>query len=161
VDTWRAAYHGILPDDYLRSLSYDESERRWREVIAAGNACVYVAEGARGIFGFASGQRRRSFSQGLQEYEGELKTVYVLPTGQGTGAGRRLVGTVAGHFTERGVNSMLLWVFADNQPARGFYESLGGVPVAEDGFELGGAWLVEVAYGWRDLGVLLARTAGG
>jgi hypothetical protein len=56
---------------------------------------------------------------------------------------------------------MLLWVFADNQPARGFYESLGGIPVAEDGFELGGAWLVEVAYGWRDLGVLLARTAGG
>lgn len=71
------------------------------------------------------------------------------------------MGTVARHFTERGVNSMLLWVFADNRPARGFYEALGGVPVAEDGFELGGAWLVEVAYGWRDLGVLLARTAGG
>jgi ribosomal protein S18 acetylase RimI-like enzyme len=162
VDTWRAAYGGIIPDDYLEGLSYEESEHRWREIIAAaGDGCVYVAEDARGVFGFASGQRRRRFSRGLHEYEGVLKSVYVLPSGQGTGAGRRLVGTVARHFAERGVNSTLLWVFADNQPARHFYEALGGVLVAEDGFELGGAWLHEVAYGWRDLDVLLARTASG
>ena len=161
MDTWRAAYGGIVPDDYLKSLSYEELERRWRDIIAAGDGCVFVAESARVIFGFASGQRRRRFSRGLKEYEGELKTVYVLPSGQRTGVGRRLVGTVARHFTERGVDSMLLWVFADNQPARGFYKSLGGVLVAEDGFELGGAWLLEVAYGWKDLDVLLARSAGG
>jgi hypothetical protein len=56
---------------------------------------------------------------------------------------------------------MLLWVFAENRAARGFYESLGGVPVAEDGFGLGGAWLSEVAYGWKDLDVLLSRPTGG
>ncbi len=77
----------------------------------------------------------------------------------GTGAGRRLVGSVARHLAERGMGSMLLWVFADNRPARRFYESLGGVLVAEDGFELGGAWLTEVAYGWKDLDVLLAGGA--
>lgn len=69
------------------------------------------------------------------------------------------MGAVARHLAERGVNSMLLWVFADNQAARGFYESLSGVVVAEDGFELGGTWLSEVAYGWEDLGVLLAGGA--
>ncbi len=161
VDTWRAAYRGIVPDDYLRGLSYEESERSWREIITAGDGCVYVAEGARGVYGFASGERRRLFSRGLNEYEGELTTLYVLPSCQGAGAGRRLAGKVARHFTESGVNSMLLWVLAENRPARGFYESLGGVLVAEDGFELGGAWLLEVAYGWRDLEVLLARVAGG
>ncbi len=155
------AYGGIVPDDYLENLSYERLERRWRDIIAAGDGCVLVAEDAQGVFGFASGQRRRRFSRGLKEYEGELKSVYVLPSGQGTGAGRRLVGAVARHFAERGVNSMLLWVFADNQPARGFYESLGGVLVAEDGFELGGAWLLEVAYGWKDLDALLARIAAG
>jgi hypothetical protein len=35
------------------------------------------------------------------------------------------------------------------------------VPVAEDGFELGGAWLSEVVYGWKDLDALLSRPAGG
>ena len=49
-----------------------------------------------------------------------------------------------------------LQIFAGNRAARGFYESLGGVLVAEDGFEIGGAWVTEVAYGWRDVSVLAA-----
>jgi GNAT superfamily N-acetyltransferase len=160
VDSWRAAYRGLVPDDYLEGLSYDESERLWQDVIAAGDSCVFVAEDEGGVFGFASGQRRQRFSRDLREYEGELKTVYVLPSHKGAGAGGRLVGAVARYFAGHGVNSMLLWVFADNRSARGFYESLGGVVVAEGGFELDGAWLTEVAYGWKDLGVLLARFAG-
>jgi hypothetical protein len=56
---------------------------------------------------------------------------------------------------------MLLWVFTENRPARRFYESLGGVPVGKDGFELGGAWLSETAYGWKDLDVLLAEGGVG
>ncbi len=156
VDTWRAAYGGIVPEAHLDGLSYDESESLWRSVIAAGKGCVFVAENNGGVFGFASGQPRGRVSEGLEEYEGELQTVYVLPVGQGTGAGRRLVVAVARHFVERGISSMLLWVFADNHSARGFYESLGAVPVAEDGFELGGALLSEVAYGWKNLDALLA-----
>lgn len=157
MDVWRAAYRGIVPVAHLDGLSYEESEHLWQDVIAAGDGCVFVAENEDGVFGFASGQRRRRFSQGLRDYEGELKAIYVLPSGQGTGAGRQLTGSVARHFADRGVNSMLLWVFADNYQARGFYESLGGVVIAEDGFDLAGAWMREVAYGWRDLDVLLAR----
>lgn len=160
VDTWRSAYEGIVPDEYLAGLSYGTSERLWQDVIAAGDGRVFVAEDDRGVFGFASGHRRERFSKGLEEYEGELTTVYVLPSGQGGGAGRRLVGAVARYFSEIGVDSMLLWAFAENRRARRFYESLGGVLVAEDGFELGGARMREVAYGWRDLGALLGRVAG-
>jgi GNAT superfamily N-acetyltransferase len=160
VDTWRKAYKGIVPDDYLDGLSYEESGRLWQDVITAGDGCVFVAEDEDGFFGFASGSPGKRFSRNLREYEGELKTVYVLPSHQGTGAGRQLVGAVARHFTERGMRSMLLWVFTENRSARRFYESLGGVLVAEDGFELGGAWLSEVAYGWRDLDVLLAGGSG-
>ena len=55
---------------------------------------------------------------------------------------------------------MLLWAFAENRAARGFYESLGGTVVAEDGFEIGGAWLSEVAYGWKELDALLTNGSG-
>lgn len=160
VDTWRVAYRGIVPGDYLEDLSYDESGLLWQDLIEAGDGCIFVAEDEDRVFGFASGSPRERFSRDLREYEGELKTVYVLPSHQGTGAGRQLVGAVARHFESRGVTSILLWVFAENRSARRFYESLGGVLVAEDGFELGGAWLSEVAYGWKDLDVLLARVAG-
>ena len=160
MDTWRVAYRDIVPGDYLDGLSYDRSERLWQDVITAGDGCVFVAEDEDGVFGFASGSPRERFSRGLREYEGELKTVYVLPSHQGTGAGKRLVGAVARHLAEIGVPSMLLWAFEENRPTRRFYESLGGVLVAENGFELGGARLTEVAYGWEDLDVLLVDGSG-
>ena len=155
VDTWRAAYGGIVPEAHLDGLSYEESERLWREVIEAGEGCVFVAENDRGVYGFASGRPRERSSRDLAEYEGELMTLYVLPSHQGTGAGKLLVGAVARYLAGRGVPSMLLWVLAENRSARRFYESLGGTLVAEDGFELAGAWLYGVAYGWGDLDVLL------
>lgn len=161
MDTWRAAYAGIVPDDYLANLSYGESERLWLDVIDAREGCVFVAEGDRGIYGFASGRPRRRFSKGLEEYRGVLETVYVLPAGQGTGVGRDLMEAVARYFLDHAVTSMILWVFEENHAARGFYEALGGVPVAGDGFEIGGAWVREMAYGWRDLGVLLRRAGPG
>ena len=160
VDTWRFAYRGIVPDGYLDGLSYNESERLWQDAIEAGDGCVFVAEDGAEVFGFASGSLRERFSRELREYEGELKTLYVLSSRKGGGAGRQLVGAVARHLVDHGVSSMLLWAFAENRAARGFYESLGGLPIAEDGFELGGEWLSEVAYGWRDLDALLSRLAG-
>ena len=160
MDTWRAAYRGIVPDAYLAGLSYDESERLWQDAISTGEGRVFVAEDEGGVFGFASGGPRERFSRGLREYEGELQTAYVLPSHKGTGAGRRLVGAVARSLTEQRVNSMLLWVFTENRPARRFYESLGGIVVWEDGFRLGDAWLSETAYGWKDLNALLGDASG-
>jgi len=53
------------------------------------------------------------------------------------------------------LGSVLIWVLADNKPARGFYERLGGRPVREQTVEIGGAWLREVGYGWPDARALL------
>ena len=51
---------------------------------------------------------------------------------------------------QQGVNSLLLWVLADN-PARHFYEGLGGQYVREKEIDIGQQRLFEVAYGWPDL----------
>ena len=83
-----------------------------------------------------------------------LETLYVLPSRQGEGIGRRLVGAIAGRLAEIGVPSMLLWVLMENKTARRFYETLGGTLLGEGSFELGGTELSEVAYGWKDLSVL-------
>ena len=49
---------------------------------------------------------------------------------------------------------MLLWVLADN-PARHFYEVLGGQLMKASQTEIGGVMLDEVAYGWIDIRKLL------
>ena len=164
VDTWQAAYSGMVPADYLANLTYAESEEMWRRVTSEYGeraGCVFVAGEAGTLCGFSSGLPRTRFSRGLTEYRGTLQTVYVLPSRQGAGIGKRLVGAVAGCLAEAGVSSMLLWVLEENEIARRFYESLGGTLIAQGRFELGGALLSEVAYGWKDLDALRAISGPG
>jgi GNAT superfamily N-acetyltransferase len=110
-----------------------------------------VAEDESGeIVGFASGGPERS---GDAAYGGELYAIYILLPYQQRGIGRRLSFAVVERLARAGIRSMLIWVLADN-PARRFYEALGGREVDRKQVEIGGAVLDEVAYGWSDTGVL-------
>ncbi len=53
-----------------------------------------------------------------------------------------------------GIAKVHIWVFAQN-PSRRFYEALGGQYLKSAQFEIGGATLEEVAYGWEDVSVLV------
>jgi ribosomal protein S18 acetylase RimI-like enzyme len=157
VDTWRATYRGIMPDDYLDNLSYDTRAAFWARLISDPftPSFVHVAEDdSGGIVGFVSGGPPQSDVSG---YDGELYAIYVLPEAQGKGIGRKLVQACAQTLKERGITSMLLWVLKDNAPSRAFYESLGGQTLNEQQFELGGSTLTEVGYGWPDTDSLLTR----
>ena len=33
VDAWRTTYRGIVPDEYLSSLSYEKSQQRWERLL--------------------------------------------------------------------------------------------------------------------------------
>jgi len=103
------------------------------------------------IVGFASCAKQRTVELAAAGYAGEVAAIYVLRAAQGSGAGRLLMQATARRLIAEGYRSMALWVLAANAPARGFYEQLGGVVVAER-VEGGDA---ELAYGWRDLAVLV------
>lgn len=152
VDTWRAAYRGIVSDEYLEGLQYDRSEERWARAFSNpdNSSFRYLAEdGATGaIIGFAAGGPQRSDVPG---YDGELYAIYVLQDRQGKGVGRALTQAVAQGLLERGMRSMIVWVLTENAPARRFYESLGGKWVREQEFELDGLMLNETGYGWEDI----------
>ena len=53
-----------------------------------------------------------------------------------------------------GHTSAYLWVLRQNDPARAFYEKLGGIVVGEKIDEQPHVTFVEDAYGWRDLSSL-------
>lgn len=148
VDTWRTAYRGLLPDDYLASLDEAGYAERWRRTLAAGSSQVYVAEDDRQIVGFASGGMERAGEDG---FTGELYAIYVLDSAQGRGHGRRLVQAVVQGLRQMGLGDMIVWVLRDNHPARHFYERLGGVYVRNQPITIGSAELQEVSYGWRSL----------
>ena len=153
VESWRATYPGLVPDSYLLAMSEPASAERWRARLAAPAEAggVWVAlERQLGLVGFASGGPQRTAIAG---HGGELYTLYLLDIAQGRGLGRRLMAAVAADLLANGVEGMVTWVLRDN-PARWFYERLGGRRLGEQSICLGRSLLPEIAYGWRDLGEL-------
>lgn len=148
VDAWRTTYLGLLPPDFLASLSEEHYGERWRRVIGDGWSRVFVAEEEGEVVGFASGGRERAGENG---FAGELYAIYVVKGAQGRGHGRELVRAVAGALREMKLSDMIVWALRDNAPARGFYERLGGVYVRSQPITIGNATLEEVSYGWRKL----------
>jgi GNAT superfamily N-acetyltransferase len=143
VDSWRETYRGLIPQPYLDAMSYAVHERRWRQTLTGGWA--FVAEVDKRVVGLASGGRCRSRGS----FTGELFVLYVLASHHGLGVGRALFDATQLELARRGHGSMLVRVLATN-PARGFYEHLGGELVGESSCEIAGARLKELAYGWRD-----------
>lgn len=148
VATWRSAYRGLLPDDFLDSLSESHYEERWQRTIADQGSGVYVAEDGRQVVAFASGGPERAGEDG---FSGELYAIYVMREAQGRGHGRALVRAVTKGLREMGLADLIVWVLRDNPSARRFYERLGGVYVREQPITIGSAVLREVSYGWRSL----------
>lgn len=156
VDTWRATYRGIIPDDFLAGLSDQSIADRWRKSFWENrNPAVgaFVAENdQQEIVGIAICGPEQSQEDG---YQGEIYVLYVLPQYQNCGIGRKLVAACVQHLVQSlNAKSLLIWVIAEN-PYRKFYESLGGKPVREKTQEIGG-WLIrETGYGWEEISTLL------
>ena len=150
VDSWRSTYRGQVPDRVLDNMSYAVREDMWATIISdpdQGNITLVAEQWPGMIIGFADGGRNRG---GEKEFVGELAALYLRQEAQGQGIGRRLVYAIAQELASQGLNSMIIWVLSTN-PARGFYERLGGIYVGKKPLNIGGANLTEVAYGWRDL----------
>jgi GNAT superfamily N-acetyltransferase len=152
VDTWRSNYRGLVPHDFLAGLSYEQSEQTWHWIFdysesTDGNFTFVAEDKTCSTVGFANGGPERT---GDPEYKGELNAIYILKSAQRRGAGRALVHAVVDGLLALKLDSMLLWVLAEN-PACAFYGHLGGQPIREKHVEIGGKLVKEIAYGWKDL----------
>jgi GNAT superfamily N-acetyltransferase len=160
VAAWRETYRGIVPEEYLAGLSVERRERMWSQILSdpAFTTGVFIATDDTGhVVGFASGGPRSASGPAYAPYTGDLYAIYLLREAQGQGAGAALLRAVAAWLVERGMRSMLVWVLAEN-PSRGFYAAQGGMPVGEEEIEIGGKRLVEVAYGWPDVDMLVKES---
>ena len=149
VDTWRDTYAGMIPDGTLLHLSPIREAAHWRQTISLdpGERVVVAVSDTHGVVGFGSCGRFRGENL---PYRGEIYTLYVHPDAQGRGVGRGLLTTLFATLTKRGLWSVLIWVLACN-PARFFYQAMGGKWIAARDEKLFGTVLHEMGYGWRDV----------
>lgn len=148
VESWRTTYAGIVSAEFLANLSYERRAETWRNNLESQHqSYLVVAERESELVGFAVGGPNRETED---EYAAELYAIYLLAGEQGQGTGRALFNAVVAELKRRGLASLLVWVLASN-PARKFYEALGGQSVREKQIEIGDQSLTEVAYGWKTL----------
>jgi len=152
VASWRASYRGIIDDAYLDALSVDAGRDRYLRTFdpapAAGFTRVAADDDGR-VVGFATGGVARGPAAARRQ--GEVWMIYLMPDAQRHGLGTRLMRSMARGLDRRGLGSMVVWALARNDPARAFYERLGGRVLDERTSTVGAQRLDEVAYGWDDL----------
>ncbi|WP_329248183.1 GNAT family N-acetyltransferase [Streptomyces sp. NBC_01478] len=123
VRSWRAAFAGLVPQHHLDAMDASREESEWTTVIAETrwpSSGVLVAETETAIVGFAGfGPSRETPAVA------EIGTLYALPEVWGTGIGRQLMQATLTALGQADYAQATLWVLADNERARRFYESAG------------------------------------
>lgn len=146
VDTWKTAYRGIIADDYLEHLRYQDREKGWNE-FPFQDSWVYVAENEeQRIIGFAAGGLHREVGS---VYQGEMYAMYIDEAYQHQGIGTLLFRAVVRKMLGSGINTLIVWVLSDN-PYRRFYERHGGLPLESKLLIMDKLQNEITAYGWLD-----------
>jgi len=163
VASWHETYLNLMPETMLRGLSVDDRTERWARILdhalTHGDTSVFVAERDGDLVGFVSGGRQREQGRFAASFTGEISAIYVLQSAQGRGVGRGLMAAVALALHDQGHQGASLSVLRDNQPARRFYERLGGEVIGEKEDQRELVTFFELVYGWRDLSVVASSRA--
>jgi ribosomal protein S18 acetylase RimI-like enzyme len=167
VNSWRETYAGLVPAHVLSGLSVDRRTELWDRIIckpeAFSSSTVFVAERDGAVVGFGCCGLQRAESLNIQGYNGEISSIYLLRSFQRCGLGLALMSTMGQELQRRQLQAASLWVLHENTKACRFYEKLGGAIVGDKkDVREDGVVFIELAYGWRDLRVLVQRaTIGG
>lgn len=149
VSSWREAYRGLLPAEYLARLNFRKKIDAWQSVILNTNKFhVYVAEDRVGVIGFATFEAARDINW---EGFGEVSSIYLLQRFKGRGVGKALLKSGMQDLMRRGFSKAYCWVLEGN-PTIQFYEHCGAENsgMSKDD-EIGGQKIKELAYVWKSL----------
>lgn len=125
--SWQSAYRGILPDDWLADLKWQDRKERWdRQLPTQSPRAIYVATNSQNeIVGFASIGPARDEDLDPEEFF-ELYAIYLSPDTWRNGLGSRLLSAVLEQIPSK-FRQLTLWVLTENLQGRSFYEKSGFV----------------------------------
>ena len=137
---WRESYASFLPDSAREAMTDERAEQLWARALT--NGTTIVADQGAGDQGAADqGAGVQGSVVGLVKFEvddqgiGWVHSLYVDPSQQGRGTGRRLLEEAQRQLEAAGAQELRLWVLQGNEPSLGFYRKAGWAPtgVERDG----------------------------
>lgn len=144
VNGWKAAYRGIIDDDFLDSLNANDAYQRMLKNYQENG--FVVAEIDNEVVGFCRYTLENLFSKEYTEIDGEISAIYVKPELKRNGIGKKLFEYVFNEFKKNGNKKIILWCLKENYPSRAFYEKMGGILCGESMIIRGGKKYKEVGF---------------
>jgi GNAT superfamily N-acetyltransferase len=129
VASWRGAFTGLVPADFLDAMDPATIAASWADSIAAGRSRLYVAALDDRVIGYAGIGPERDPAAPART--GELYALFVHPSYWGTGAGRALADAACTDLRNAGCVNVWLWVLEANTRARRFYTTYGFVETGD------------------------------
>ena len=126
VRAWKAAYRGLLPDEYLDDLRPEHRIAHYTLGFSDPDVpatLVAVVDGV--VRGFVTTGPCRDPDETRR---GEVLALHVDPGSWGLGIGRRLLSEGRAALSAQGFAEAALWVLAGNSRAERFYRSDGWLP---------------------------------
>ncbi len=108
VASWRVAYRGIFPPQYIERRSVDQRHRYWSLAIAQREQDVRAAMLDDKIVGWASYSRDRDLFD-AQEVR-ELTSIYIDPPHWYCGAGKSLLHGIIAELRDTSARTLTVWV---------------------------------------------------
>jgi len=118
LDCWTISYRRDLPAGLVDRITPAGARDLWAAALSNPELAVLVDLRGDRVVGVAS------YAMPTAD-EGYVASLYVDPSAQGLGIGRRLLGSVEAQLAQAGRNRASLWVFAANAPSLAFYERQG------------------------------------
>ena len=162
VDSWLSAHRGQMPDaawqKRVDEWTPEVSAQGWLRVLTehaeseGSREVLLVAEDDSGaltavVYAIADGDDPSGPTA-------EISALYVEPGLRRRGTGAALLKAAAAELARRGFSSARLDVLTANDPARRFYEAMGGQEVGRGTFDEEGFPLPVTVYAWSDLAAL-------
>lgn len=156
AESWRAAFQGIFPFEYVELMIRRRSADWWQRTMRhGGNPLLIEFQGV--IAGYIHFGRGR---YGEMDYGGEIYEIYIRPPFQGLGFGRRLFDGARQRLDAAGIYGLMAWSLEENHGCTGFYEALGGQEIGRSEVRFAHKWMPRIAYGWPPEGMPLMRLSG-
>ena len=144
ISGWRTAYKGIIDDEYLENMNYEERiKMRQKDYKETG---FIVAEHDNEVVGFCRYTDNMEKTPETPEVDCELRALYVKPELKHNGIGKKMFQYAVNEFKNIGKTKMVLWCLKDNVLARKFYEKMGGKIIKERLIHIGNRDYEEVAF---------------
>lgn len=125
VASWKAAYPGLIPQDYLDGLRPEDRLAAWEDLLSSSPWPVVLVAEVRGVLAGVACVGPSRDEDADPATVGELQAIYLHPDFFGAGVGEPLLDAAVAELDAAGFPVATLWALDVNARARRFYERHG------------------------------------